>query len=146
MLNSFLCECRRICPMMSNFVSFFQASEICHALMKAFLCKRFPCVSASESRYLRHVHSALNQSHRCPLCTQWLLHRFWRYVVILKCFLIRFYPFAHKDATGKIRIWETTQKEHILKYEDQPISGKSNDIVWSPDSKRIAVCGEGREK
>ncbi len=50
------------------------------------------------------------------------------------------------DASGKIRIWDTTQKEHILKYEYQPISGKIKDIVWSPDSKRIAVCGEGREK
>lgn len=53
---------------------------------------------------------------------------------------------ASGDASGKIRIWDTTQKEHILKYEYQPISGKIKDIVWSPDSKRIAVCGEGREK
>ena len=54
--------------------------------------------------------------------------------------------FSFPDASGKIRIWDTTQKEHILKYEYQPISGKIKDIVWSPDSKRIAVCGEGREK
>ena len=50
------------------------------------------------------------------------------------------------DTSGKVRIWDTTQKEHILKYEYQPISGKIKDIAWSPDSKRIAVCGEGREK
>ena len=50
------------------------------------------------------------------------------------------------DLSGKIRIWDTTQKEHILKYEYQPISGRIKDIAWSPDSKRIAVCGEGREK
>ena len=50
------------------------------------------------------------------------------------------------DVSGKIRIWDTTQKTHILKYEYQPISGKIKDIAWSPDSKRIAVCGEGREK
>ena len=50
------------------------------------------------------------------------------------------------DVSGKIRIWDTTQKEHILKYEYQPISGAIKDIVWSPDSKRIAVCGDGREK
>ena len=50
------------------------------------------------------------------------------------------------DTSGKIRIWDTTQKEHILKYEYQPISGKIKDIAWSPDSKRIAICGEGREK
>lgn len=50
------------------------------------------------------------------------------------------------DVSGKIRIWDTTQKEHILKYEYQPIAGSIKDIAWSPDSKRIAVCGEGREK
>ena len=50
------------------------------------------------------------------------------------------------DVSGKIRIWDTTQMEHILKYEYQPISGRIKDIAWSPDSKRIAVCGEGREK
>lgn len=54
--------------------------------------------------------------------------------------------FLSSDASGKVRIWDTTQKEHILKYEYQPISGVIKDIVWSPDSKRIAVCGEGREK
>ena len=52
----------------------------------------------------------------------------------------------YSDSSGKIRIWDTTQAEHILKYEYQPISGVIKDIVWSPDSKRIAVCGEGREK
>ena len=50
------------------------------------------------------------------------------------------------DVSGKIRIWDTTQKEHILKYEYQPIGGEIKDIVWSPDSKRIAICGSGREK
>ena len=39
-----------------------------------------------------------------------------------------------------------TQKEHLLKYEYQPISGKIKDIAWTEDSKRLAVCGEGREK
>ncbi|XP_065919248.1 WD repeat-containing protein 1-like [Dysidea avara] len=53
---------------------------------------------------------------------------------------------ASGDNSGKIRIWDTTQAEHILKYEYQPIAGVIKDIVWSPDSKRIAVCGEGREK
>ena len=51
-----------------------------------------------------------------------------------------------KDVSGKIRIWDTTQKEHLLKYEYQPFSGPVKDVCWSPDSKRIAVCGQGREK
>lgn len=57
-----------------------------------------------------------------------------------------FTPLSPSDVSGKIRIWDTTQKEHILKYEYQPIAGVIKDIAWSPDSKRIAVCGEGREK
>lgn len=53
---------------------------------------------------------------------------------------------ASGDASGKIRIWDTTQKEHLLKYEYTPISGKIKDIAWTEDSKRIAVVGGGREK
>ncbi|XP_041368870.1 WD repeat-containing protein 1-B-like [Gigantopelta aegis] len=53
---------------------------------------------------------------------------------------------ASGDVSGKIRIWDTTQKEHLLKYEYQPISGKIKDIAWTDDSKRIVVGGEGREK
>lgn len=50
------------------------------------------------------------------------------------------------DASGKIRIWDTVNKEHILKYEYQALGGVIKDIAWTEDSKRIAVCGEGREK
>ncbi|XP_064199929.1 WD repeat-containing protein 1 [Anguilla rostrata] len=53
---------------------------------------------------------------------------------------------ASGDASGKIRIWDTTQKEHLLKYEYQPISGAIKDIAWSGDNSRIAVVGQGREK
>ena len=54
--------------------------------------------------------------------------------------------FFLSDVSGKLRIWDTTQKEHLLKYEYQPLSGAIKDIAWSPDSKRIVVAGEGREK
>ena len=50
------------------------------------------------------------------------------------------------DVTGKIRIWDTTQAEHPLKVELQPLSGTIKDIAWTADSQRIAVGGEGREK
>uniref|UniRef100_W5MUS3 WD repeat domain 1 n=1 Tax=Lepisosteus oculatus TaxID=7918 RepID=W5MUS3_LEPOC len=53
---------------------------------------------------------------------------------------------ASGDISGKVRIWDTTQKEHILKYEYQPFSGKIKDIAWTEDSKRLAIVGEGREK
>lgn len=51
---------------------------------------------------------------------------------------------ASGDIAGKVRIWDTTQKEHILKYEYHPFSGKIKDISWTEDSKRIAVVGEGK--
>ncbi|KAF4802116.1 WD repeat domain 1 [Turdus rufiventris] len=54
--------------------------------------------------------------------------------------------FIMADVSGKLRIWDTTQKEHLLKYEYQPFAGKIKDLAWTEDSKRIAVVGEGREK
>lgn len=48
------------------------------------------------------------------------------------------------DAAGKVRIWDTTQKEHPLKAEYQPLGAAIKDIAWSPDNKRIVVGGEGR--
>jgi WD repeat-containing protein 1 (actin-interacting protein 1) len=50
------------------------------------------------------------------------------------------------DVSGKVRIWDTTQKEHILKNEFQPIGGPIKDLAWSGDSQRIVVGGEGRER
>lgn len=50
------------------------------------------------------------------------------------------------DQTGKIRIWDTVQKEHILKNEFQPFVGIVKDLAWSPDSQRIMAVGEGRER
>ena len=52
---------------------------------------------------------------------------------------------ASADISGKVRIWDTTQAEHILKYEYPCIGGPIKDLQWSPDSKRIVVVGEGRE-
>jgi WD40 repeat protein len=56
------------------------------------------------------------------------------------------YYIASCDVSGNVRIWDTTQPEHMLKYEYRPLSGAIKDIVWSPDSKRIVVAGEGRDK
>ncbi|GAB6024526.1 hypothetical protein CHUAL_009680 [Chamberlinius hualienensis] len=53
---------------------------------------------------------------------------------------------ASGDQSGKIRIWDTTQKEHILKNEFQPIAGVIKDLAWSPDNQRIVAVGEGRER
>lgn len=48
--------------------------------------------------------------------------------------------------SGKIRIWDTVNKEHLLKNEFQPIGGPIKDIAWSADNQRIVVVGEGRER
>jgi WD40 repeat protein len=53
---------------------------------------------------------------------------------------------ASADQSGKIRIWDTTNKDHILKNEFQPLSGCIKDLQWSSDNQRIIVGGEGREK
>lgn len=53
---------------------------------------------------------------------------------------------ASADQHGKVRIWDTTQKEHILKNEFQPFAGTIKDLAWSADSQRIVAVGEGRER
>lgn len=54
--------------------------------------------------------------------------------------------FHVEDQSGKVRIWDTVNKEHILKNEFQPISGPIKDLSWSSDNQRMVVVGEGREK
>jgi len=53
---------------------------------------------------------------------------------------------ASADKSGKIRIWDTVNAEHVLKSEYQPISGPIYDLAWSQDNQRIVCVGEGREK
>ena len=53
---------------------------------------------------------------------------------------------ASADSAGKVRIWDTTNKEHILKNEFQPLSGCIKDLQWSSDNQRLVCGGEGREK
>jgi WD40 repeat protein len=53
---------------------------------------------------------------------------------------------ASGDISGTVRIWDTTQKEHILKLELKVISGPILDLQWSDDSKRIVAVGEGKER
>jgi len=53
---------------------------------------------------------------------------------------------ASADKSGKIRIWDTVNKEHLCKNEFQPISGPIYDLSWSADSQRIVCVGDGREK
>jgi len=50
------------------------------------------------------------------------------------------------DSVGGVRIWDTINKEHILKAEYKVLGAAILDLDWSDDSKRIVVCGDGREK
>ncbi|PAV57649.1 hypothetical protein WR25_23291 [Diploscapter pachys] len=56
------------------------------------------------------------------------------------------YYCASGDSHGNIRLWDTTQKTHILKATYQVFSGPVRDIAWNDDSKRIAAVGEGKER
>lgn len=72
-------------------------------------------------------------------------------MILIKDYFLYFFSSYLKavyfiDITGKLRIWDTVNKEHILKYEYQVLGGTIKDISWDSESKRIAVCGDGREK
>jgi len=50
------------------------------------------------------------------------------------------------DIAGNVRIWDTTQVEHVLKIELKMLSGPILDLQWSDDSKRIVCVGEGKDR
>ncbi|KAJ5066594.1 wd repeat-containing protein [Anaeramoeba ignava] len=56
------------------------------------------------------------------------------------------YYIASGDSIGNVRIWDTVNKEHVLKIEFRALSGPIYDIDWSPDSKSIVIVGDGKEK
>ena len=91
------------------------------------------------------MHNNFGFTFLCDNCVNEKQEPQYMYCTQIAVFLTICYPLS-ADVSGKIRIWDTTQKEHLLKYEYQPLSGAIKDIAWSPDSKRIAVAGEGREK
>ncbi|CAL8084238.1 unnamed protein product [Calicophoron daubneyi] len=51
---------------------------------------------------------------------------------------------ASADKHGKVRIWDTVNKEHVLKNEYQPFSGPICDLAWSSDNQKIIVGGTGQ--
>ncbi|RUS75092.1 hypothetical protein EGW08_017146 [Elysia chlorotica] len=57
----------------------------------------------------------------------------------------RFY-IASGDKEGKVRVWDTVNKEHVLKAEHMALSGVVKDIDWTMDNQKLIVVGEGREK
>eukprot|EP00030_Apusomonadida_sp_AF-17_P000575 a175102_367.p2 GENE.a175102_367~~a175102_367.p2 ORF type:complete len:613 (-),score=273.80 a175102_367:28-1839(-) len=53
---------------------------------------------------------------------------------------------ASGDESGRLRIWDTVNAEHILSAEYPVLSGKIYDICWSSDSERLVIVGDGRER
>ncbi|KAF2069447.1 hypothetical protein CYY_009240 [Polysphondylium violaceum] len=53
---------------------------------------------------------------------------------------------ASGDVQGNLRIWDTINKEHILKITIKALSGAINDIAWTSDNQRLIVVGDGKEK
>lgn len=53
---------------------------------------------------------------------------------------------ASGDITGAVKIWDTTQPEHNVKWEYPCLGGAIRDIAWDPESKRMCVVGEGNGK
>ncbi|KAK3027891.1 hypothetical protein RJ639_040832 [Escallonia herrerae] len=52
---------------------------------------------------------------------------------------------ASADVSGSVRIWGT-RNEHVLKKEFRVLSGRIDDLQWSPDGLRIVASGEGKGK
>lgn len=53
---------------------------------------------------------------------------------------------ASGDAAGNVRIWARAGPEHTFKYEYRALSGRIDDLEWSPDGQRIVVSGDGKGK
>jgi WD40 repeat protein len=56
------------------------------------------------------------------------------------------YYIASGDSAGTVRIWDCVGADRICKLEVNVIFGAITDISWSPDSKRLCVVGDGKEK
>ncbi|KAL5761096.1 hypothetical protein ACOSQ2_019934 [Xanthoceras sorbifolium] len=52
---------------------------------------------------------------------------------------------ASADVSGTVRIWGT-HNEFVLKKEFKVLSGRIDDLQWSPDGMRIVACGDGKGK
>lgn len=53
---------------------------------------------------------------------------------------------ASADVSGTVRIWGTHNYDHVLKKEFRVLSGRIDDLQWSPDGMRIVASGDGKGK
>ncbi|XP_010036941.2 actin-interacting protein 1-2 [Eucalyptus grandis] len=52
---------------------------------------------------------------------------------------------ASADSSGAVRIWGA-YNDHVLKKEFKVLSGRIDDLQWSPDGLRIVASGDGKGK
>ncbi|XP_058091558.1 actin-interacting protein 1-2 [Magnolia sinica] len=52
---------------------------------------------------------------------------------------------ASADVSGTVRIWGV-HNDHVLKNEFRVLSGRIDDLQWSPDGLRIVASGDGKGK
>ncbi|KAK8587166.1 hypothetical protein V6N12_021676 [Hibiscus sabdariffa] len=52
---------------------------------------------------------------------------------------------ASADVSGTVRIWGA-HNDHVLKKEFKVLSGRIDDLQWSPDGLRIVASGDGKGK
>ncbi|XP_071724705.1 actin-interacting protein 1-2 [Rutidosis leptorrhynchoides] len=52
---------------------------------------------------------------------------------------------ASADVSGTVRIWGA-YNDHVLKKEFRVLSGRIDDLQWSPDGMRIVASGDGKGK
>lgn len=52
---------------------------------------------------------------------------------------------ASADVSGIVRIWGS-YNDHVLKNEFRVLTGRIDDLQWSPDGLRIVACGDGKGK
>lgn len=52
---------------------------------------------------------------------------------------------ASADVSGTVRIWGT-HNDHVLKVEFRVLTGRIDDLQWSPDGMRIVASGDGKGK
>lgn len=52
---------------------------------------------------------------------------------------------ASADVSGTVRIWGV-HNDHVLKNEFRVLSGRIDDLQWSPDGLRLVASGDGKGK
>lgn len=52
---------------------------------------------------------------------------------------------ASADVSGTVRIWGR-YNDHVLKVEFRVLTGRVDDLMWSPDGMRIVASGDGKGK